>query len=164
MVWIIISCVLFALAFWFIYVNQLLAPAFSYMGLLALSLADNKLGQPYLPINNTILIMQPGPVRQQTRGVWHMGIGALTGMAVGLLGFTFTLNMPVLYACMILGTAAGCFFGYLIFTNTPRGAAVNFSSGHFFQYLLAKGFPIALVTAGLMALSFMGFSGLSVFG
>lgn len=158
MVWIIISCVLFALAFWFIYVNQLLAPAFSYMGLLALSLAGNKLGQPYLPINNTILIswlcmtlvvmvatiMQPGPVRQQTRGVWHMGIGALTGMAVGLLGFTFTLNMPVLYACMILGTAAGCFFGYLIFTNTPRGAAVNFSSGHFFQYLLAKGFPIAL--------------------
>ena len=107
MVWIIISCVLFALAFWFIYVNQLLAPAFSYMGLLALSLADNKLGQPYLPINNTILIS------------W-------------------------LYACMILGTAAGCFFGYLIFTNTPRGAAVNFSSGHFFQYLLAKGFPIAL--------------------
>ena len=92
MVWIIISCVLFALAFWFIYVNQLLAPAISYMGLLALSLADNKLGQPYLPINNTILIswlcmtlvvmvatiMQPGPVRQQTRGVWHMGIGALT--------------------------------------------------------------------------------------
>ena len=52
--------------------------------------------------------------------------------------------MPVLYACMILGTAAGCFFGYLIFTNTPRGAPVNFSSGHFFQYLLAKGFPIAL--------------------
>ena len=27
-----------------------------------------------------------------------------------------------------------------------------------------EGFPIALVTAGLMALSFMGFSGLSVFG
>lgn len=158
MVWIIISCVLFALVFLFMRTNQLLAPAFAYMGLLAMSMAEDKLGQPYLPINNTILIswlcmtlvvmvatiMQPAPVRQQTRGVWYMGIGSITGMAVGLLGFTFTMNLPVLYACMILGTAAGCFFGYMLFVNTPRGAAVNFSSVHFFSYLLAKGFPIAL--------------------
>ncbi len=158
MVWIIIGCLLFALTFWFIRANQLLAPVFSYMGLLALSFANNALGQPYLPINNTILIswlcmtlvvmvatlLQPGPVRQQTRGVWYMAIGSFTGMAIGLLAFTFTLSLPLLYASMVLGTAAGCFFGYLVFTNTPRGAAVNFSSGNFFRYLLAKGFPIAI--------------------
>lgn len=158
MAWIIIGCILFALTFWFIYANQLLAPAFSYMGLLALSLADNRLGQPYLPINNTILIswlcmtlvvmvatmLQPEAVRRQTRGVWYMAIGTITGMAVGLLGFTFTYNLPMLYTFMIMGCAAGCFLGYLLFTRTPRGEAVGIRSGHFFQYLLAKGFPIAI--------------------
>lgn len=158
MVWIIISCLLFALTFWFIYRNQMLAPAFSYMGLLALSFADNNLGQPYLPINNTMLIswlcmtlavmvttiLQPEPVRRQTRGIWYMTIGSVTGMVVGLLGFSLTIDLPTLYSIMILATAAGCFFGYLLFTNTPRGAAVGFRSGNFFKYLLAKGFPIAI--------------------
>ncbi len=158
MVWIIISCLLFALTFWFIYRNQMLAPAFSYMGLLALSFADNNLGQPYLPINNTMLIswlcmtlavmvttiLQPEPVRRQTRGIWYMTIGSVTGMVVGLLGFSLTIDLSTLYSIMILATAAGCFFGYLLFTNTPRGAAVGFRSGNFFKYLLAKGFPIAI--------------------
>lgn len=158
MFWIVISCILYALAVWFIYRNQMLAPAFSYMGLVAVSFATNKLGQPYLPFNSTILIswlcmtlvvmvatmLQPEAVRRQTRGVWFMAIGSLTGMTVGLLGFTFTYNLPMLYAIMVLATAAGCFFGYMLFTNTPRGAAVGFRSGNFFRYLLAKGFPIAL--------------------
>lgn len=158
MSWIIISCLLFALTFWFIYRNQLLAPAFSYMGLLAMRMATDSTGTPLLPINSTILIswlcltlvvmvatvMQREAVRRQTRGVWFMAIGSVTGMAVGLLGFSFTLDLPLLYAIMVLATAAGCFFGYMLFTNTPRGAAVGLRSGHFFSYLLAKGFPIAL--------------------
>lgn len=158
MVWIIISCLLFAVTFWFIYRNQLLAPAFSYMALLAMSMATNPIGEPYLPINTTILIswlcmtlvvmvatiMQPEAVRRQTRGVWYMAIGALTGMAVGLLGFTFTLNLPLLYAIMVIATAAGCFFGFMLFTNTPAGVDVGFRSGNFFRYLLAKGFPISI--------------------
>ena len=158
MFWIIISCLLFALTFWFIYRNQLLAPAFSYMGLLAMSMAKDSTGAPLLPVNTAILIswlcmtlvvmvatvMQREAVRRQTRGVWFMAIGSVTGMAVGLLGFSFTLDLPLLYAIMVLATLAGCFFGYMLFTNTPRGAAVGLRSGHFFSYLAAKGFPIAL--------------------
>lgn len=139
--------------------RQLLAPAASYLGLLTLSFATGSDGLPLLPINNVILIgwlcmtlvvmttvvLQPAAVRAQKRGTGYMTVGALAGMSVGLLGFTVGAgSLSLIYGLMILATAAGTFFGFLLFTNTPDGAGVNLRSGRFFKYLLAKGFPIAI--------------------
>lgn len=137
--------------------NQLLAPALSYCGLLAISFASGN-GVPLLPVNNTILIgwlcmtlvvmvatiLQPVAVRMQRRGTIYMTVGAFAGMAVGLLGSTLSPSISILYGLMIVGVAAGVLFAYLLFTNTPAGEAVSLRSGNFFRYLLAKGFPIAI--------------------
>ncbi len=76
----------------------------------------------------------------------YITVGALAGLAVGLLGFSVTTRLGAVYAFMVLGVVAGIFFGYYIFTRTLRGRAVSLSSGHFFTYLLAKGFPVAITT------------------
>ena len=70
--------------------------------------------------------------------------GALAGMAVGLLACSFTTSIGILYTSMISGTVAGIFFGFLLYSRTPDGRPVGIGSGHFFQYLLAKGFPTAI--------------------
>ena len=156
--WIVISCVLWALSIFLLFRKQLLAPAASYLGLLALSMADNAQGEPLLPINNTMLIgwlcitlvsmtatiLQPYAIREQKRGVAYMLVGAVTGLFLGLLDYTIQLDISARYGMMIIATAVGAFFGYLIFTCTPNGKNVNFGSGNFFRYLLAKGFPVAI--------------------
>ncbi len=155
--WIILSCLLWATSIWFVFRNQLLAPIFSFMGLLTLSLAKHG-EEGLLPINNTILIgwlcmtlvvmvatiLQPIPIRQQTRGVGYMLVGAVAGLSFGLLGSTIQVTLSMFYGIMIVAVAIGIFFGYLIFTNTPAGRNVALGTGNFFQYLLAKGFPIAI--------------------
>lgn len=137
--------------------RQMLAPALSYAGLLLLSLA-HKDGFQLLPINTTILMgwfamtlvvmiivmLQPEAVRRQTRGTVYMIIGAVAGLAVGLLGFTFSASLSLLYAIMVAGVIAGTFCGFLLYTRTPEGAPVSPGSGNFFRYLLAKGFPTAI--------------------
>ena len=71
--------------------------------MLAISFARTADGLPIVPVNNTILmgwlcmtilvmtatILQPLPLRQSSRGEGYMAIGALAGMAVGLLGYSF---------------------------------------------------------------------------
>lgn len=137
--------------------KQLLAPALSYLGLLFASFAQHD-NVPLIPINNTILIgwlcmtvvvmlaviMQPPAITAQTRGEGYILGGAIVGLAIGLLGFTFSSVLSMLYGIMVVATLAGIFFGYLLFTNTPAGSAVNFRSGRFYTYLLAKGFPTAI--------------------
>lgn len=158
----ILSVLCWLLAFGLLFRKQLAAPALSYLGLLFLSMA-NRGGVPFVPINNTILIgwlcmtlvvmlatvLQPPAISMQTRGEGYMLGGAVTGMAIGLLGFTFSAALPMLYGIMIIATLAGIFFGYLLFTNTPSGAAVGLRSGRFFTYLLAKGFPTAITVMQL---------------
>ena len=114
--------------------RQMLAPALSYAGLLLLSLA-HKDGYQLLPINTTILM-----------GWFAMTlvIGAVAGLAVGLLGFTFSASLSLLYAIMVAGVIAGTFCGFLLYTRTPEGVPVSPGSGNFFRYLLAKGFPTAI--------------------
>lgn len=155
---IILSGLLWLAACATLFKRQLLAPALSYAGLFILSLARNGAGSPIVPINSTILIgwlcmtlvvmfatiLQPAPVAVQNRGIAYMLGGAITGLAVGLLGFSFSGAVSMLYGIMVIAVAIGVFFGYLLFTNTPDGKAVNIASGHFFQYLLAKGFPVAI--------------------
>lgn len=136
----------------------LLSPALSYCALLLLSFA-RKDGYPLVPIGNAmtlswlcitlvvmlIIVLQNPAIRMQSRGTGYMLFGALAGMSVGLLGYTFTTSLQALYALMLCGTAAGILLGLLVFTNTPAGRAIAPSTGNFLRYLLAKGFP-ALIT------------------
>lgn len=154
---IILSCLFFAGALVALPTRITIAPALSYIGLILLSLAT-KNGYPLLPLNGTILtgwfcmtlvvtlatFLTAPAVRAQTRGMGYMMIGALVGLAVGLLGFTVSSNISLLYSIMILAVIAGIFLGFLLYTQTPSGRPIGPGSGNFFRYLLAKGFPTAI--------------------
>lgn len=144
-------------AIWTLFGRQMLSPAFSYLALLSLSFAKEN-GLQLLPINMTILMgwlmmslvvmfavfLQSEPMRRQTRGIPFIVGGALVGLAVGLLGNSISSSIGMLYSIMIVATAAGIFFGFLLYTFTPAGRPVGLQSGNFFKYLLAKGFPTAI--------------------
>lgn len=154
---IILSCVLWAGAIWTLFGRQILSPALSYLALLSLSFAKEN-GLPVLPLNMTILMgwlcmtlvvmfasfLQPEPLQRQTRGMAFIVGGGITGLAIGLLGNSITSSIGMLYSIMIIATAAGIFFGFFLYTRTPSGEPVGLSSGNFFKYLLAKGFPTAI--------------------
>ncbi|MDE6142491.1 MAG: hypothetical protein K2F94_00270, partial [Muribaculaceae bacterium] len=97
----------------------------------------------------TATMLQPVPLRRASRGMGYIMTGAIAGMAIGLLGFSFASHVSMLYAIMVVATAAGTFFGFLIYTNTPQGRPVGIGSGNFFKYLLAKGFPTAITVMQL---------------
>ncbi len=155
---IVFSCILWVAALALLPFRQILAPVLSFLGLLTLSFATNDAGYPLLPINNVILVgwlcmtvvvtlatlMQPAPVLSQTRGMSYILTGAIAGLAIGLLGFTVSASISMLYGIMIVAVVAGIFFGFLLYTSTPAGHPVRISSGFFFKYLLAKGFPTAI--------------------
>ncbi len=154
---IILSALCFAAGIVMLFRRILVAPALAYIGLLILSFTS-KNGYPVLPINGYILVgwlcmtivvtfamlLESPAVRAQLRGMPYIVIGGLTGLAVGLLGFTITSSASLLYSIMILGVIAGIFLGFLLYTRTPEGAPVAPGSGHFFRYILAKGFPTAV--------------------
>lgn len=154
---VILSAALWTGALWALVRQITIAPAMSFLGLLLFSLARPD-GWPIVPINATIIsawlcmslvvtfiiYLQPTAVRQQARGMAYMIIGALVGLALGLLAFTITANLSVLYASMIVAVVIGTILGFLLYTNTPDGRPVAPGSGHFFRYLLAKGFPTAI--------------------
>lgn len=137
--------------------RPLFAPALSYLGLLALSFCETD-GISWLPINNNMIIswlcitlvvmmatiLQPAPIRMQARGMAYIIGGGIVGLVIGLLGYTVSSAISMLYAIMIIATAVGIFFGFLLYSNTPDGRAVRLGSGNFFRYLLAKGFPTAV--------------------
>lgn len=155
---IIISCILFVAALALLPLRMLAAPACAFMGLMTLSFAKSADSYPLVPVNGTILIgwlcmtvvvttatlLQPVAVRNTRRGMGYIIVGALAGMSVGLLGYTVASQVSMLYGIMIAATVAGTFLGFLLYTNTPEGRAINVASGNFFRYLLAKGFPTAI--------------------
>lgn len=155
---VILSIMLWVGALVLLPVRQAYAPSLSFLGLALLSFARTPAGYPVLPVNNTILIgwlcmtlvvtlatlLQPAPVVRQTRGMAYIIGGATAGMVVGLLGYTLSSSVNVLYGVMIVATVVGIFFGFLLYSRTPDGRPVGISSGHFFHYLLAKGFPVAI--------------------
>ena len=137
--------------------RPILGPAMSYLGLLTLSLCETD-GISWLPINSNMLIswlaitlvvmvatmLQPAPVRAQARGMAYIIGGGIVGMAIGLLGYTMTHSVNLLYGIMIIATLVGIFFGFLLYSNTPDGRKIGILSGNFFRYLMAKGFPTAV--------------------
>lgn len=153
----VMSLLLWIASIWCLYGRQTIAPALSFMALFLLSLMKEN-GYSILPLNGAILsgwmcmtlavivvsVLQPEPMRRQTRGMAYIIGGGIVGLTVGLLGFSVTSSLSLRYACMILTIIAGIAFGFLIYTNTPDGRPVRPGSGHFFKYLLAKGFPTAI--------------------
>ncbi|MDE6218299.1 MAG: hypothetical protein K2F64_04780 [Muribaculaceae bacterium] len=154
---IILSILLWLAALAMLPARTLYAPALSYLGLVAISLAKSQ-GLQIIPVNSVILmtwlcmtvivmlatLMQPAGVRSSSAGSGYMIGGALTGMMVGLLGFSFSSTLTMLYGIMVVATLVGTFFGFLLFSRTPAGAPWSVASGNFFRYLLAKGFPVAI--------------------
>lgn len=149
-------------AFACLFGRQILAPALSFLALLAVSFIRSS-NAPLLPLNNTILfgwlamtvvvmvtvMLQPEPLRLQTKGMGFFTVGSLTGLAVGLLAFSVSQSVATRYAWMVVCTAAGIFLGALLYSLTPGGRAVSVGSGNFFRYLLAKGFPTAITAMQL---------------
>lgn len=155
---IILSVLLWIGSLWLLTSSrQMLAPAASFAALYLISLAkiDHEV---VLPVNSVILIgwlamtlvvmcatmLQAPALQAQTRGTGYITAGAVVGMVVGLLGYTVTTSVSMMYSIMVLATAVGTFLGFLLFTRTPKGEDVNLASGRFFKYLLAKGFPAAI--------------------
>lgn len=155
---IVFASLLFLLALIMLPMRIIASPASSFLGLLILSFAKTSEGFPLLPINSSVIfgwlcvtvlvtvatLCQPAPVRNVNKGMGYIIGGALTGLAIGLLGFTVWNTTGALYAAMVVCTAVGTFLGYMVFTSTPAGRKVNFRSGNFFTYLMAKGFPTAI--------------------
>ena len=137
--------------------RPLYSPALSSLGLVGMSLCKTD-GLAWVPISNSMLIswltitvvvmmatfLQPAVIKSQTRGMGYMIGGAIVGLAIGLLGYTMTSVISTMYAIMMLGVVVGIFFGFLMYSNTPDGSDVRMSSGNFFKYLFAKGFPTAV--------------------
>lgn len=155
---IVFSCIFFAASLLLLFIRLQAAPCCAFIGLLTLSFAKTAEGYSLLPFNDTIIIgwlcitvvvvlacmLQPPAIRYSRKGMGYMAVGAIAGMALGLLGFTFSNQVNYLYGIMILMTALGTFLGFLLFTNTPSGRFAGVNSGNFFRYLLAKGFPTAI--------------------
>lgn len=153
----IISIILWVGAIGSLAYRPLYAPALSFLGLLMISFCQTA-GVPWIPISNGMIIswlcitvvvmmatmLQPAAIRSQMRGMAYIIGGGIVGLVVGLLGYTVSSVANVLYGIMIVATAIGIFFGFLLYSNTPDGKAVGIGSGNFFRYLLAKGFPTAV--------------------
>lgn len=149
---IILGVLLFAGAIGLLFKQQMLSPIASWAGLTCIWLSET------LPLNSTIIVgwlgmtllvmaatwLQPDAIKQQTKGVGYMTIGGITGMSIGILGYSLTNSLSLLYGIMIAATAFGVCLGYMLFTNTPQGQKVNIRSGYFLTYLSAKGFPFGI--------------------
>lgn len=164
MIFLIILSILLWIAAFVAYPRKIVcSPLFSFLALLMLSLATTGEGYPIVPLSSgmtiswlsitlvvtAIIVLQNPAIRQQSRGTLYVLLGALAGMAVGLLGYTFSASLNLLYGIMIVATAAGAALGLLIFSNTPEGRPIAPGSGNFLKYLLAKGFPALITVAQL---------------
>lgn len=137
--------------------SRLTAPVVSYFGLTAAGLASSAAGGT-IPLNRTILIfwliitfvtltataLQPREVSTDRRGMAHLVIGTVTGLAIGLLGYTVTDSVAALYAIMMLCTMGGTVLGLLVYSRSPKGGWCAPGSGRFLNTLTSKGFPTAV--------------------
>ena len=169
---IVFSCIFFLLGIVLIPLRIIAAPACSFLGLLIMSMGKTHEGYPLFPLDSSIILgwlftvvlvtiatlCQPAPVRNTRKGIGYFLVGALTGMAIGLLGFTVSSNLGENYAIMCICADVGTFLGFLTFTRTPSGKNVAPGSGNFFTYLMAKGFPtaVSVMQTGLILVLLIG--------
>lgn len=153
----ILTIACWAAAIALLFRSRFLAPVAAYFGLMAASFITVD-GLQWLPLNSTILIwwlcitlavmtaamLQPRNMTADRYGMGYMTGGAATGLAAGLLAYTFTDDLTALNAAMVLCTALGAAFGFLLYAGTPAGRAFKPGGGLFWRHLLAKGFPTAV--------------------
>lgn len=151
---IILAVALYATSALLLFKKEVLGPLAAFLALGSVYLSGT------LPLNINMIItwlcitlvvtgasaMQAPALMAQKRGMGYMSLGALTGLAVGLLAYTMTTRLSAIYAIMSLAIVIGIFFGYVLFTRTPQGEQLSVSRSRFFPYLLAKGFPVAVAT------------------
>lgn len=150
----IASIIVWAAAIWFLPSRPLFSPALSYLGLVGISFCNfptievtNSMLMSWLCITVVVMmatILQPAAINRQARGMAYIIGGGVVGLVIGLLGFTVATTISAYYAIMIVATAVGIFFGFLLYSRTPDGSAIGVMSGNFFRYLMAKGFPTAV--------------------
>lgn len=76
----------------------------------------------------------------------------ILGVAINVITFEYTLLQSIVYA---IATALGFTLAMVLFAGIREQLAItNIPAG-------MKGTPIALITAGLLAMAFMGFSGIA---
>lgn len=167
----ILALLLFAGAIVLLFVREVLAPAASFLGLTAVYFSGLLPLSPNMVITwlaLTVIVMgvsymQPAALMAQRRGVGYMLGGALAGMAVGVMAVSqsvshevshavLTVPLTVWYASLVAGALIGIFLSFLLYTRSPGGRDVGMSSGRFFTYVAAKGFPlaIAMIQPGLV--------------
>lgn len=88
----------------------------------------------------------PITVARSKAGLPFISGGALTATFVGMLFNT--------QAAIILSAVAGAVLGAIAFSNTSKGAPMEFPSRKFFNYTAAKGFPV-IVTVAMVALALL---------
>lgn len=160
---IVASCLIWVAAIVALWWRPVVSPVLSFLALLCLSLAKTgaqTVGGPFplVPVNSNVMmswlcmtvvvtgatVMQPAARLAGKQGMAYLLAGAVAGLAVGLLAVSFSSELSVLYGCMVIAVAAGTFFGWILFANTPAGKNDRVESSRFFQNLLAKGFPVAI--------------------
>ena len=87
----------------------------------------------------------PAEVAASRRGLPYIAGASLAGTLTGVAMAS--------HAAIICGAVLGAALGGIAYGLTPRGRMLEFPSGRFFNYLCAKGFPvaIALSCAGITA-------------
>ena len=101
-----------------------------------------------------IILKKIAPALYQTLGIFLPLITtncAVLGVAIMVIQKEMTLLESITYAC---GTAIGFTLALVIFAGIREQLALNKVPK------AMQGIPIALVTAGVLAMAFMGFSGL----
>lgn len=88
----------------------------------------------------------PTTVSRSKAGLPFISGGALTATFVGMLFNT--------QAAIIIAAVAGALLGAVAFSNTAKGAPMDFPSRKFFNYTAAKGFPV-IVTLAMVALALL---------
>lgn len=155
---IILAVLLYAASAVLLYRKEVLGPAAALLGLCAVFWYHSLEAYGGVPMADSTLItwfimtlivtiasaMQPPALMAQRRGMTHMILGGVCGLAAGLLCFAITLDLSAINMIMKFTIAAGVFAGYYLFTKTPDGARLQDTRSRFFSYLLAKGFPVAI--------------------
>ena len=153
--WLIFAIVLMGISIIMMFIPRTPACIVAYMALWAAKLSG------YTPFTVGTMIfwgvavvivfvnrcLLPAYIRNSTRGLGYIGGGALVGMALGLTLYTA--------ATVIIGAVIGSFLGAIAYTRTSRGAALEFPTSKFFNYLGAKGIP-AVIAASMCGLVFAG--------
>lgn len=86
-----------------------------------------------------LYFMLPRSVAASRRGLPYISGASLAGAAIGMaIGG---------HAAIIIGAVAGALLGGVAYGRTPAGKTLDFPSSKFFNYLCAKGLPVAIAVS-----------------